>query len=268
MLNKSKVKSIFKFIFWGLGFILILVIAFGIWVFAMRFAGPDAWELSEYHPFRSPQAKEEYLNLYDERAKLWPVFAETLSVETSYGKTFVRISGRSDAPPLVLLPGGGGNSLLWMKNIEDLSKHCRTYAIDDIYGYGRSVPTREMKDSDDIVNWLDELFTSLKLGDSINLVGLSHGGWQTSQYALRFANRLNKIVMIAPAATIFPFSEDWIKHALLTIIPHRYFVRKTVFWLCENLVNQDRNGKFVEYMVEETFVALGSFKFNNNIKKF
>lgn len=241
---------------------MVLVVALGIWVYTLRFSGPDAMEMSDYHPFRSPEAKEEYLKLYDEHAKLWPVASETKTVETSYGQTFVRISGRPDAPPLVLLPGGGGNSLMWAPNIAVLSERYRTYAVDDMYGYGRSVPTRTMEDSDDIVNWLDELFTALKLGDNINLTGISYGGWQTSQYALRFANRLDKIVLIAPAATIFPLSGEWVKHAILMMIPLRYFVKNTVFWIFEDLVQQDdESRRFVEDWVEEIFVALGCFKF-------
>ncbi|MFQ5631967.1 MAG: alpha/beta fold hydrolase, partial [bacterium] len=196
------------------------------------------------------------------RARLWPVASETKTVETSYGQTFVRISGRRDAPPLVLLPGGGGNSLLWAPNVVGLSEHYRTYAVDDIYGYGRSVPTRAMEDSDDIINWLNELFTALKLGDNINLVGLSHGGWQTSQFALRFANRLDKIVLIAPAATILPLSREWVERAILMMIPHRTFVKDMFYWLFEDLVQQDETSrKFVEDWVDEIFVALECFKF-------
>ena len=64
-------------------------------------------ELPAYHPFRSAEAKEEYLALYDRRIKRWPVASETRMIETSHGHTFVRISGPVDAPPLVLLHGAG-----------------------------------------------------------------------------------------------------------------------------------------------------------------
>ena len=57
--------------------------------------------LSAYHPFRSVQAKEEYLAIYDRQAKQWPLESESRMVETSYGKTFVRISGPENAPPQI-----------------------------------------------------------------------------------------------------------------------------------------------------------------------
>jgi hypothetical protein len=38
---------------------------------------------SSYHPFRSAEAKEKYLKLYDLRAKKWPVVSESRMVDTS-----------------------------------------------------------------------------------------------------------------------------------------------------------------------------------------
>lgn len=55
--------------------------------------------LPEYHPFVSAEARYEYLLMYDEKAKKWPVPSETRMVETSFGKTFVQASGPVGAPP-------------------------------------------------------------------------------------------------------------------------------------------------------------------------
>jgi hypothetical protein len=52
-----------------------------------------AIKMSAHHPFRSAKAKEQYLKLYDMRAKEWPVASETGMVNTAYGPTFVRVSG-------------------------------------------------------------------------------------------------------------------------------------------------------------------------------
>jgi pimeloyl-ACP methyl ester carboxylesterase len=214
--------------------------------------------MEKYHPFKSQDAKEKYLKLYDETAKSWPVPSETKMVNTSYGKTFIRVSGPVDAPPLVLLHGAGSNSLSWISNIKALSKHFRTYAVDDIYGNGRSIYTQPVNGADDFVTWLDELFNALELGNNINIVGLSYGGWITSQYALRFQERINKIVMLAPAATVLPVSAGFGMRAILTLLPFRYFNKSLMYWVLEDLAKKDK--KTVENVADAMFLASKCYK--------
>ncbi len=218
-------------------------------------------EMTEYHPFRSATAKERYLELYDRVAEEWPVDSETKMVDTSYGQTFVRTSGPEEAPPLVLLPGANATSLMWIPNIEALSESYRVYAPDNIYDFGRSVFTRAIKTPDDFVRWLDELFNALDLNDDINLMGLSYGGWLTSQYALRFPDRLDKIVLLAPAATVLPLNSEFALHALIGLIPHRSFVRKTMSWALEDFTRNDSIQELTGFFVENMYLGLRCFKF-------
>jgi pimeloyl-ACP methyl ester carboxylesterase len=218
-------------------------------------------EMPPFHPFRSAKAKEQYLRLYDMRSKKWPVPSETRMVDTSYGQTFIRISGPVDAPPLVLLHGGSGNSLQWIPNINALSGFFQTYAVDNIYDYGRSVYTRPVKSPDDFINWLDELFSALELGVNINLMGLSYGGWLTSLYALRFPNHLDKIVLLAPAFTVLPVRVGWIIRAIGGSLPYRPFARSFMRWLAEDLVHKDEAGRIMaEEMADDAFMAMRCFK--------
>ena len=87
-----------------------------------------------HHPFKSEKAKARYLTFYDTEAKKWPVDSEIRTVDTSYGQTFLRIDGPAGGQPIVLLPGLSASSLMWRPNIEALSEHYRTYALDNIYG--------------------------------------------------------------------------------------------------------------------------------------
>ena len=220
-------------------------------------------ELSAYHPFRSAKAKEQYLALYDLRAKQWPVVSETRMVETSYGQTFVRLSGSMDAQPLVLLPGAAASSLMWMPNIEALSASYRTYAVDNIYDNGRSVYTRHLKTPDDYVNWLDELFTALALGNQIRLVGMSFGGWQTSQYALHFPNRLVKVVLLAPVGTMLPPPLECLIRGFLclALVPHRRLLRSFLYWLFEDGIHKDETiQRLVEEFVDDMLMGWRCFK--------
>lgn len=224
-------------------------------------SGSETMKMTPYHPFRSAKAKEQYLKVYDLKAGNWPVPSESRLVSTSFGETFVRISGPAEAPPLVLLHGINGNSLQWITNVEALSARYRVFAVDNIYDCGRSVYTRAVKTPDDYVVWLDELFDALQLRNGINLMGLSYGGWLTTQYALRHPGRLEKIVLLAPVCTVLPLSYKWISRAVLCAVPHRYFTRSFVYWLLEDTAKKGEAGrKVLDEEAEFAFLAYRSFK--------
>ena len=218
-------------------------------------------EMTPYHPFRSETAKERYLKFYDTKAEDWPVESDTRMIDTSFGQTFVRISGPADAPSLVLMHGANATSLSWIPNIQALSENYRTYAVDNIYDFGRSVFTRKFKEPEDFICWMDELFTKLDLEEDINLMGLSYGGWLTSQYALSHSERLEKIVLIAPAATVLPLGPGFLKSALLSILPHRHFIKKAIYPILEGLWKKNEEGRaLAEAWVDHLNIGLRSFK--------
>jgi pimeloyl-ACP methyl ester carboxylesterase len=218
-------------------------------------------EMTPYHPFRSDGAKQRYLAFYDTIAKDWPVESETRMIDTSYGQTFVRISGPVDAPPLVLMHGANATSLSWMPNIKALSQNYRTYAVDNIYELGRSVFTQTFKVPDDYVVWMDELFLALDLGSDISMIGMSYGGWLTSQYALNHPEILDNIVLLAPAATVLPLGPGFLGPALLSILPHRHFVKKGMETILADLWKKDEAGQeYAEYWVDHMDLGLRSFK--------
>jgi pimeloyl-ACP methyl ester carboxylesterase len=201
-------------------------------------------EWPAHHPFRSAEAKAEYLAYYDTMAKRWPVAFECRNVATSYGQTFVRVSGPQNAPPLVLVPGANSTSLSWLPNIEALSQTNRTYAVDNIYDFGRSVYARPIHGPAGFVNWLEELLAALKLGDDTSLVGFSLGGWLAALCVLRFPDRLRKVVLLAPGATVLPIRRELWLRLILSRLPHPYFARSFMRWL---LAGKDEPGRAPPY---------------------
>ncbi|MEM7114658.1 MAG: alpha/beta hydrolase [Chloroflexota bacterium] len=218
--------------------------------------------MTPYYPFRSAAAKEEYLTRYDAMADAWPVPSECRMIDTAYGQTFVRISGPVDAPPLILLHGAGGNSLQWMFNIEALSAHHRTYAVDSLIntgGVGRSVYTQAITGAEAAMDWLDELFTALDLAENINLLGGSYGGWLASHYALHAPNRLDKVVLIAPAGTVLPFRAAYMLRVIwLSLFPRHGNYLRFFRWAFRDLARQ--NNQFLEEMAADAFASSKSFE--------
>ncbi len=213
-----------------------------------------------HYPFRSARAKEQYQKFYDQKAACWPISTEGKIVDTSYGETFVRVGGMRGAQPLVLLPGGSATSLMWWPNIKAFSTDFETYAVDNLYDFGRSVYSRKPQTPADIVAWLNELFDALGLGLNIHLIGLSLGGWMTGLFALHSPERVKKIVLIAPANTVLMINPEFGLRAMSTLLPSRFFTERFIYWLFHDLVVKDAAGKrLTDDMIAELVFSFRCF---------
>ena len=224
-------------------------------------------QIEEHYPFLSATAKARYLALNDQRARRWPVPCECRTVETSYGQTFMRVSGPCDEPPLVLLPGGGQHSLMWIPNIEGLSASYRTYALDSIFDVGRSANTRPIKTVEHLTDWLDELFAALQL-DGIRLMGLSHGAWLAANFAQRHPTQVAKLVLLAPAAWVLPLRPAMLFSMMqILLFPRRYFIRRAYRWSLPDLVATGEAGRqIIDEMTEELALAFNCFGLRRMVK--
>jgi pimeloyl-ACP methyl ester carboxylesterase len=215
---------------------------------------------SGFYPFRSESAKAEYLAHSTERARFWPVASETKLIQTPSGQTFVRVSGDPADPPLILLPGSRATSLVWIPNIAALSAHYRTYALDSIYDVGLSTARRKLEKPEDLVDWLTEVLAALVPEGALRLAGISYGGWLAGQFALRFPQRLQKLVLISPAATVLPVSISFLFRAATLLLPRPLIIKKFLYWLLHDTVQSGENGRaMVDEAVTDWIVAQRCF---------
>lgn len=256
MTNKSKIlKKWLARIALSLVILLLIIAGLGFWL------KPEPFDFSSpYHPFKSAQAKIEFLALYDKRAKRWPVDSEGLTINTTQGETFVRMSGSKNTKPLILLHGAGGNGLQWMPNIKALSKDYRVYAIDIMFAQGRSIPSYPFTNAEDYVNWLDEVLQQLTPNQNVNMVGLSYGGWITSQYVKSFPEKLDKAVLLAPAGVVASLSTEFIARAISVSLPTKYFAQQFMQWLAEDTYKGSaKQQQLVAEHIDEAYLAVRSF---------
>ena len=253
-------RKILRALALGCGTIALLFGALVVWVGIDIYRATQPVELSDHHPFRSAAKKQRYLANYDARAERWPVLSQTRMVETSWGPTFVRVSGPADGPPLVLLPGANATSLMWETNIEGFSREHRVYAVDNIFDFGRSVYVRNLKTPADFVSWFDELLDALGV-EKIRLAGLSYGGWIASEYAMEHPGRVEKLVLLAPAATVLWFSADFIKKGLMCMIPHKHFVKSMMYWaLTDAAAGTAEHRRMAEEAADNAWLGIRCFK--------
>jgi pimeloyl-ACP methyl ester carboxylesterase len=213
-----------------------------------------------HHPFRSKKAEGRYLERYAQRSLAWPVPSEERLVTTSFGETFVRVSGPSKGPPLLLLPGIGSPSLTFCRMIGSLCEQYTTYAIDNIHDNGRSVEIKPVKNAEDYSNWLDELCAGLGLESSLNLVGLSYGGWIFTHFAFRYPERVRKLVLLAPAGTVAPIPWGFIWRGLLCVIPARFLMHNFMNWIRVTEHVDQAASACLDEMADDAWVAQRCFK--------
>jgi pimeloyl-ACP methyl ester carboxylesterase len=150
--------------------------------------------------FKTTEGQSQYMAAYEASLGLWPVPHTSCILPTSYGQTHVITSGPEDGFPLVLLHGGYASSTMWFANVADLSTKFRVIAIDTIGEPGKSVPIRPNASRCDCAAWLEEVFTQLDI-QKAHVVGLSRGGWMALNLAMHAPQRVEKVVLLSPAAS-------------------------------------------------------------------
>jgi pimeloyl-ACP methyl ester carboxylesterase len=148
--------------------------------------------------YRTPKSAAALRRHYEELLAGWPVPHTEDWVSTHLGDTFVVACGHADAPPVILLHGSGANSAMWGEDAATWSTTMRVYAVDIPGEPGLSVAARPPLDSDAYVRWLTEVLDGLSL-DRASVVGISLGGWLATQFAIRRADRVNRLVLLSPS---------------------------------------------------------------------
>jgi pimeloyl-ACP methyl ester carboxylesterase len=202
--------------------------------------------MSRPSTFRTPEGEAAYLAAYDAAMKLWPVPYEEMDIPSRFGMTHVVVSGPEDAPPLVFLHGYMATLMMWSLNIVDFSKNYRLYAIDVMGQPSKSIPDEPIRNAADFVAWLTATLDALHL-DRVSLVGMSFGAWLTLNYAVAAPERLHKIVLLSPAASLLPIVKQFsLRGMLMLLFPTRLTVNSFMRWLTfkENLGDPDTRRMF------------------------
>ncbi|MFF4395931.1 alpha/beta fold hydrolase [Streptomyces sp. NPDC001480] len=170
---------------------------------------------------------------YDEVLAQWPAERETLTVGTPFGDTHVNACGPRDAPPLLLLPGGGGaTSASWYGQAAELARTRRVLAADLIGAPGRSVPAagRHPRTVADLAAWLEALLDGLGVAQT-DLGGHSYGAWIALHYALRAPGRIRRLFLLDPTQCFAGFKAAYLVHALPMLLrPSPRRVRAFLDW--------------------------------------
>src|SRR5215212_9238971 len=109
-------------------------------------------------------------------------------------------------PVVVLLHGLGGNSTNWAFNTPALAQKFRVVVPDQV-GFGQSDKPLINYRVGTYVDFLDKFLSELKV-ERATLVGNSMGGWVASLYALKYPNKVERLVLVDAAGFAPPKEFD------------------------------------------------------------
>jgi 2-hydroxy-6-oxonona-2,4-dienedioate hydrolase len=110
-------------------------------------------------------------------------------------------AGDAAKPTVILLHGLGGNAENWQLTMPALAAQYHVFAPDQI-GFGKSDKPLLKYRVGTYTDFLDKFMAELKI-EKASLVGNSMGGWVAGLMAVKYPNRVEKIVL-ADAAGIIP----------------------------------------------------------------
>jgi pimeloyl-ACP methyl ester carboxylesterase len=114
------------------------------------------------------------------------------SITTDQGIVHYEVYGRGR--PVILLHGWLGSWGLWQETMGYLGRYYRTYAL-DFWGFGESGKKRETYAVQDFVSLVNQFMEQLGI-ISAPLVGHSMGGTVSLSVAIRYPERVSKVVVV------------------------------------------------------------------------
>ena len=137
----------------------------------------------------------------------------------------VSIRHHGDGPPLVYLHSAMGEGVMWLPFMQTWSKRFRVH-VPQHPGYGASTGFDRIDAIEDMAFAYAELFDALGLEEFV-LVGHSLGGWIAAEYAVRWPERVTKLVISGapglwvdehPPADLFRLAQD--REAMRALLFH------------------------------------------------
>ncbi|GAB1261158.1 alpha/beta hydrolase [Aurantivibrio plasticivorans] len=221
-----------------------------------QFSAKNDTQVMSNSIYRNETAAINIAGKYGELLRHWPVMKDESTISTRHGDTFIIASGHPDNPPLILFHGMGVNSLMWINDINTLSKSYRIYCIDTLGEPGRSASERPSLKGDAYVEWIEDIYEALGIR-SAALIGISFGGYLALRFACEHPDKVSRLITLCPAGIVRPR----LSFILKAVFSHFIFGSLGRKWLFRHIQGRDnleaKNQEFFSTIFQE-FKGRGS----------
>ncbi|MBU5218028.1 alpha/beta hydrolase [Bacillus albus] len=166
--------------------------------------------------FISEKGKEDFQIAYDESMALLPAPKDMKDIETTYGTIrtyYFTKEENKHKEPILLLPGRGASTPMWVPNLEGLREKRPVYTIDLLGEPGMSVQTKVIENQKQQAEWLNGVIEGLGL-EKVHIVGVSIGGWTAMNLTRYNPEYIATASLLDP---VFVFAQISIKMILASI---------------------------------------------------
>ena len=192
--------------------------------------------------FKSEVGKKEIFSLYDGKLAELNIDYKYETVETSFGKTNIIVTGDDSNPPLIIVHGSNGCAPIGLETYPNLSKKYQVFAVDVLAQPNKSAETRLSMKDNSYGKWLNEIIANLDLKNVV-LAGFSFGGLIILKTLLADETKVKEVFLAAP---VFIVNGNPLKALFKIFIPmKRYMKTKKV--------------KYVEKFLTELFTDKDEF---------
>jgi pimeloyl-ACP methyl ester carboxylesterase len=176
--------------------------------------------------FHKTDDQQKFMSLYQKELDSWQIPLRELDVRTEFGKTHIISFGNPDGEPLILLHWFYSNSTEWKYMAPFLKDRYNVYAIDIIGDMGKSYAYNPPKNDSEVSAWLNQVMDSLGL-KKVALCGHSNGGFQAMLIARQKPEKIKKLILLAPASGLRPFSLEFYLTSFGTALYPKDIILKT-----------------------------------------
>lgn len=158
--------------------------------------------------FNKIDDQRKFMSYYQKELNSWSVPVRELDVMTEFGKTHIISFGNPNGKTLILLHWFYSNSTEWKYMAPFLQDKYNVYAIDIIGDMGKSYAYNPPKNDKEVSIWFNQITDSLGL-KKVALCGHSNGGFQAMLIAQQNPDKIEKLILLAPASGLKPFSLEF-----------------------------------------------------------
>ncbi len=170
--------------------------------------------------YKHSKAKEEIMELYEEKLQSLGIEYEEIDVPTQFGNTRIVKTGNRNGQPVVLLHGFNAGAPLTLEAVKEITDQYLFYAIDTI---GQATKSDEVKmniKDDSFAVWVDEVLEQLQLPKA-NFIGISYGAFILQKVMVHRPQRIDKCILVVPSGLVKGSTRDALTKLTFPLIRYK-----------------------------------------------